>query len=136
MPTDEQLAVDLLARTAYGRVATSLRALPFLACARHVVVDGALLLRMHRGHGHHRACAGHVVAYGTDNLNAARPDPGEGWWSVQVVGECTSAHPTPAELELFGPAPRHTADGTAFDPVYLRVVPRLARVERADATRA
>ncbi|WP_442817184.1 pyridoxamine 5'-phosphate oxidase family protein [Streptomyces sp. NBC_01334] len=82
MPTDERLAVDLLARTQYGRVAASLRAMPFLACARHIVVDGRLLLRMHRGHGYHRACAGHVVAYGSDNLDRARPGSAEGRWSV------------------------------------------------------
>ncbi|MFE9836181.1 hypothetical protein ACFYP4_13765 [Streptomyces sp. NPDC005551] len=29
MPTDEQLAVDLIGRVAHGRAATSMRALPF-----------------------------------------------------------------------------------------------------------
>jgi hypothetical protein len=37
MPTDERLAVDLIGRTDYGRVATGMRALPFLAFARHIV---------------------------------------------------------------------------------------------------
>ncbi|CAM5618570.1 hypothetical protein SVIOM74S_07370 [Streptomyces violarus] len=62
MPSDEQLAVGLLGRTAYGRAATTLRALPFLAHARHIVADGRVLLRMPRSWGYHRMCAGSAVA--------------------------------------------------------------------------
>ncbi|MDQ0934139.1 hypothetical protein QFZ49_004079 [Streptomyces turgidiscabies] len=51
MPTDEQRAADLLGRVEHGRVATSMRALPFLASARHIVVDGRVLVRLHGGHG-------------------------------------------------------------------------------------
>ncbi|MFI1925583.1 MULTISPECIES: pyridoxamine 5'-phosphate oxidase family protein [unclassified Streptomyces] len=134
MPTDERRAVDLLARTEYGRVAASLRAMPFLACARHIVVDGRLLLRMHRGHGYHRACVGHVVAYGSDNLNRARPGCAEGRWSVEIVGKCAAVEPTAAELELFGPAPRSVEGGVPFDPVYLRVIPQFVTVDRQGAT--
>ncbi|MEU9308063.1 pyridoxamine 5'-phosphate oxidase family protein [Streptomyces sp. NPDC048256] len=141
MPTDERLAVDLLARTEYGRVAASLRAMPFLAGARHIVVDGRLLLRMHRGHGYPRACVGHVVAYGSDNLNRARPGCVEGrWsvvggrWSVETVGKCAAVEPTAAELELFGPAPRSVDGGVPFDPVYLRVTPQFVTVDRQGAT--
>ncbi|MEW2268240.1 pyridoxamine 5'-phosphate oxidase family protein, partial [Streptomyces sp. NPDC047868] len=64
MPTDEQLAAGLLGRVQHGRLAASMRALPFLATARHIVVGGRVLLRIHKGYGHHRACAGSVVAYG------------------------------------------------------------------------
>ncbi|MFG2498430.1 pyridoxamine 5'-phosphate oxidase family protein [Streptomyces sp. NPDC048441] len=138
MPIDEQderLAFELLGRTEYGRVATSMRALPFLAAARHIVVDGHILLRMHKGYGYHQACIGSVVAYGADNLNAASKDtgPGEGTgagagqWIVQFVGVCEAIEPTNAELELFGPGP-HYVDGDLYDPVYLRIEPQLATV--------
>ncbi|MFD5078769.1 pyridoxamine 5'-phosphate oxidase family protein [Streptomyces sp. NPDC058371] len=129
MPTDEQLAVDLLGRTDYGRAATSMRALPFLAFARHIVVDGRVLLRMHRGCGYHRACAGSVVAYGSDNLGSARP--GENLWSVQIVGQCEVIEPTAAQLELFGPAP-HLVDGEPFEPVHLAIDPQFATVHSTD----
>jgi hypothetical protein len=129
MPTDEQLAVDLLGRTDYGRAATSMRALPFLAFARHIVVDGRVLLRMHRGCGYHRACAGSVVAYGADNLSSARP--GEHLWSVQIVGQCEAIEPTAAQLELFGPAPR-LVDGEPFEPVHLVLDPQFASVHTTD----
>ncbi|QNS05329.1 pyridoxamine 5'-phosphate oxidase family protein [Streptomyces xanthii] len=130
MPSDPQPEHDrgfeLLARVDYGRVATSMRALPFLAAARHVVSDGGLLLRMHRGYGYHLACVGSVVAYGADNLGAERPED-EGQWSVQCVGTCARAEPTPAELERFGAAP-HSADGDPYDAVYLRVAPQFVTV--------
>ncbi|MCX3063860.1 pyridoxamine 5'-phosphate oxidase family protein [Streptomyces beihaiensis] len=123
---DLRRGFELLARVPYGRVATSMRALPFLASARHAVADGRLLLRMHRGYGYHLACVGSVVAYGADNLCA--PAPGDvGQWSVQCVGVCELVEPTTAELELFGSAP-HFADGELFDPVYLRVAPQLMTV--------
>jgi len=120
---DDQHAADLLGRVAHGRVATSMRALPFLASARHIVVDGRVLLRLHRGHGYHRACVGGVVAYGADVPSARNRRS----WSVQVVGECAAVEPTPAELDRFGPAPR-SVDGVPFDPVYLRVEPQFATV--------
>ncbi|MEW2114400.1 pyridoxamine 5'-phosphate oxidase family protein [Streptomyces sp. NPDC005474] len=123
MPTDEQRAADLLGRVEHGRVATSMRALPFLASARHIVVDGRVLVRPHGGHGYHRACAGGVVAYGAD-VPCARS---RGSWSVQVVGECAAVEPTAAELDRFGPAPR-SVDGIPFDPVYLRTEPQFATV--------
>ncbi|MEV5548202.1 pyridoxamine 5'-phosphate oxidase family protein [Streptomyces sp. NPDC052309] len=125
MPTDEKLAVGLLGRTDHGRAATSMRALPFLAFARHIVVDGLVLLRMPRSWGYHRACAGSVVAYGADNLDSARP--GESLWTVQVVGRCEVHDPTAAEIERFGPAP-HAVDGVPYEPVYLRIEPRFGTV--------
>ncbi|WP_282701128.1 pyridoxamine 5'-phosphate oxidase family protein [Streptomyces sp. CC219B] len=129
MPTAEQRAVDLLSRTDYGRIATSMRALPFLAFARHIVSEGRVLLRMPGSCGYHRACAGGVVAYGSDNLGSARP--GESLWSVQVVGECAAHEPTAAELERFGPAPL-LVDGEPFEPVYLSVRPRFGTVHSTD----
>ncbi|MHC3470189.1 pyridoxamine 5'-phosphate oxidase family protein [Streptomyces sp. 7R007] len=129
MPSAEQLAVDLLARTDHGRIATSMRALPFLAFARHIVDGDRVLLRLPANCGYHRACAGGVVAYGADNLGSARP--GEGLWSAQVVGECGVHEPTAAEIERFGPAPR-LVDGEPYEPVYLSVTPRFATVHSTD----
>lgn len=135
MPTDEQdeqLAFELLGRTHYGRVATSMHALPFLAAARHLVVDGHILLRMHKGYGYHQSCIGSVVAYGADNLNTA--DPRTGQWIVQFVGVCEAIEPTNGELELFGPGP-HYVDGELYDPVYLRIEPQLATVHTLQGSR-
>ncbi|MCI3240715.1 MULTISPECIES: pyridoxamine 5'-phosphate oxidase family protein [Streptomyces] len=139
MPSDDQravdqravdrLAVDLLARTDYGRIATSMRALPFLAFARHIVSDGRVLLRLPRSCGYHRACGGSVVAYGSDNLSSARP--GEALWSVQVVGACSPYEPTAAETERFGAAPRRV-DGEPYEPVYLSVEPQFGTVHSTD----
>ncbi|MFD9327305.1 pyridoxamine 5'-phosphate oxidase family protein [Streptomyces sp. NPDC060065] len=128
-PDDAQLAVELIGRTDYGRVATSMRALPFLAFARHIVADGRVLLRMPRNCGYHQACAGSVVAYGTDNLSSARP--GESLWSVQVVGRCETVEPTAAQLERFGPQPR-LVDGEPYEPVYLGVEPQFSTVHSTD----
>ncbi|MFC7305863.1 pyridoxamine 5'-phosphate oxidase family protein [Streptomyces monticola] len=128
MSTEELRAIELLGQVNYGRVATSMRALPFLAAARHIVVDGRVVLRMHRGFGYHQACQGSVVAYGADNFNK---DGADGLWSVQFVGTCEKVEPTNAELELFGPAP-HFVDGDLFDPVYLRIEPQFVRVHCMD----
>ncbi|MFH8608647.1 pyridoxamine 5'-phosphate oxidase family protein [Streptomyces sp. NPDC018029] len=125
MPTDDELALELLGRTDYGRVATSMRALPFLAVARHIVADRKVLLRMHRGYGYHQACAGSVVAYGADNLNVTSVRDLR--WTVQLVGLCEAVEPTTAELDLFGPGPRFV-DGELFDPVYLRIEPQFCTV--------
>ncbi|MEU1293746.1 pyridoxamine 5'-phosphate oxidase family protein [Streptomyces sp. NPDC005840] len=126
---DQSAAADLLARAEYGRVATSMHALPLLTSARHIVDDGRVLLRMSRGHGHHRACAGSVVAYGADNLDTARP--GERRWSVQIVGACAEHEPTRAQWERFGPVPRHN-DGRPWDVVHLRIEPQFWSVRSDD----
>jgi hypothetical protein len=128
MPTDAQLAVELIGRTDYGRMATTRGALPFLAFARHVVADGRVLLRVPDS-GHHRARAGSVVAYGADNLGHARP--GESLWCAQIVGRCEPVEPTAEERELFGPAPR-LVDGEPFVPVHLGIEPQFATVHTLD----
>ncbi|MER6691863.1 pyridoxamine 5'-phosphate oxidase family protein [Streptomyces minutiscleroticus] len=126
MPTDDRrLAADLLRRVDHGRVASSMRALPFLAAARHIVDGRRLLLRMHKGGGHPTACAGSVVAYGADNLNSAAP--ADALWSVQLVGLCEPVEPTPDQLHRFGPAPRRV-DGAPYEPVYLRIDPAIVTV--------
>ncbi|MGX1882292.1 pyridoxamine 5'-phosphate oxidase family protein [Streptomyces sp. NPDC055287] len=125
MPTEDQdlRAIELLRRVPYGRVATSMRALPFLAVARHIVVQGRVLLRMHAGFNHHQACHGSVVAYGADNFHAA-PVPGDGaLWAVQCTGTAEIFEPADEELELFGRGPLYV-DGELFDPVYMRIEPQ------------
>ncbi|WP_028810625.1 pyridoxamine 5'-phosphate oxidase family protein [Streptomyces flavidovirens] len=122
MPTEDLRAIELLRRVPYGRVATSMRALPFLAVARHIVVQGRVLLRMHAGFNHHQACHGSVVAYGADNFHV--PVPGdETLWAVQCTGTAEIFEPATAELELFGRGP-HYVGGELFDPVYLRIEPQ------------
>lgn len=128
-PVNEQFAVELIARTDYGRMATSMRALPFLAFARHIVDDGRVLLRMPRNLGHHQACADSIVAYGTDNLDSARP--GESRWTAQIVGQCEIIEPTEVQLKRFGPAPR-LVDGEPYEPVYLGIDPQFCTVHATD----
>ncbi|MFI8963336.1 pyridoxamine 5'-phosphate oxidase family protein [Streptomyces sp. NPDC053493] len=118
---EEIRAVELLHRVPYGRVATSMRAMPFVAPARHVVAGGRVLIRLHRGLGYHRACDGSVVAYGADNLASGA----DLLWSVQVTGTAEIVEPTEEQLAAFGPAPR-SVDGAPFEPVHLRIEPQFA----------
>ncbi|MFE2041502.1 pyridoxamine 5'-phosphate oxidase family protein [Streptomyces sp. NPDC059477] len=130
-PADMSLATDLLGRIDYGRVAASMRALPFLVPARHIVSRGRVLLRMHGRHGYPQACVGQVVAYGADSVDPVRPLSPGGQWSVQVVGACEAADPSAAELDRLGPAPR-AVDGRPYEPVYLSVTPQFATVHSTD----
>ncbi|AIA04628.1 pyridoxamine 5'-phosphate oxidase family protein [Streptomyces noursei] len=118
MPTDVFRAIELLSSTPYGRVSASRRALPFTTVTRHVVVDGRVLLRLHRGYEYHRALDGSVVAYEADNVNSGARDT----WSVQFTGTARVIEPTPVERELFGRTPR-LADGVPYDAVFLRIEP-------------
>lgn len=129
MPTEESRAIELLRRVSYGRVTTSMRAMPFVAPARHIVADGRVLFRLHRGLGYHRACHGGVVAYGADNLNSGA----DHLWSVQFTGTAEVVEPTDEQLAAFGPPPR-TVDGAPFEPVYMRVEPRFVTVHAIDCT--
>ncbi|MFG2175232.1 pyridoxamine 5'-phosphate oxidase family protein [Streptomyces niveus] len=123
MSTDDLRAIDLLGRVRYGRVATSMRAMPFVAPARHIVKDENVILRLHRGMGYHRACSGSVVAYGADNFHTGEPD----LWSVQFTGTASMIRPTTDELALFGPGPHHV-DGEPFEPVYMSLTPQFVTV--------
>lgn len=127
MPFEEARAIELLGRVPYGRVATSMRALPFVAPARHIVVDGCVLLRLHAGLGYHHACLGSVVAYGADNLGSGEVDV----WSVQFTGTAEPFEPTAEELALFGDEPRQV-DGEPFDAVYMRIEPQFVTVHSLD----
>ncbi|MGW4031908.1 pyridoxamine 5'-phosphate oxidase family protein [Streptomyces sp. NPDC004838] len=127
MSTEELRAIELLGRVSYGRLATSMRAMPFVAPARHIVRDSRVVLRIHRGFGYHRSCNGSVVAYGADNFNAG----GTTMWSVQFTGMAEVIRPTDEEMGLFGDAP-HQADGETFEPVFMRIEPQFVTVHTLD----
>lgn len=127
MSSDEIRAIELLSRVSYGRVATSMRAMPFVAPARHIVADGRVLLRMHRGLGYHRACNGSVVAYGADNFDSGA----ERIWSVQFTGTAEIVEPTAEETAAFGPEPVRV-DGEPFTPVFMRIEPQFVTVHELD----
>ncbi|MEU2431515.1 pyridoxamine 5'-phosphate oxidase family protein [Streptomyces sp. NPDC007861] len=123
-PSAELRDVELLSRVSYGRLATSLHAMPYVAPARHVVSnDGNVLLRVHAGLELARSCGGSVVAYGADNLNSGA----DALWSVQCTGTAEIVEPTAAEVASFGPGPDQV-DGEPFEPVYMRLRPRFVTV--------
>ncbi|MDF6020064.1 pyridoxamine 5'-phosphate oxidase family protein [Streptomyces sp. JH34] len=124
---DKLRAIELLGSVRYGRLAMSMRALPFLAVARHLVIEGRVVLRMHRGLGFHESCDGSVVAYGADNFNSPAPSGTEGLWSVQFTGPVEIMDPGPGHRARFGTGPAEV-NGEHFDPVYLRLDPRLAHM--------
>ncbi|MFD9288290.1 pyridoxamine 5'-phosphate oxidase family protein [Streptomyces sp. NPDC060030] len=124
---DKLRAIELLGSVRYGRLAMSMRALPFLAVARHLVIEGRVVLRMHRGLGFHESCDGSVVAYGADNFNSPAPSGTEGLWSVQFTGPVEIMDPGPGQRARFGTGPAEV-NGEHFDPVYLRLDPRLAHM--------
>ncbi|SPE53978.1 Pyridoxamine 5'-phosphate oxidase [Streptomyces netropsis] len=145
--TDEHRALELLARTPYGRASVSMRALPFVTVARHIVVDAPsaasapssapssrVLLRLHGGFGYAQACDGSVVAYSADNLSG-RQEGDEDVWTVQFVGMARLFTPSAAEIELFGRPPR-TADGAPFDPEYLCIEPQFISLHHLEGVPA
>ncbi|MEU0370105.1 pyridoxamine 5'-phosphate oxidase family protein [Streptomyces sp. NPDC006283] len=127
MSTDELRAVELLGRIPYGRLAMSMRAMPFVVPARHIVVDGRVVLRLHAAFDYHRACCGSVVAYGADNLNSGSA----ALWSVQFTGTAETVRPSATELQRFGRQP-HRIDGQEFRPVYLCIEPHFVTVHTVD----
>lgn len=124
---DRLRAIELLGSVRYGRLAISMRALPFLAVARHLVIEDRVVLRMHRGLGFHESCDGSVVAYGADNFNTPAPGGTEDLWSVQFTGPVEIMDPGPGQRERFGTGPAEV-NGEHFDPVYLRLDPHLAHM--------
>ncbi|MFC5073152.1 pyridoxamine 5'-phosphate oxidase family protein [Kitasatospora cinereorecta] len=128
-PSDELRAIELLGRVRYGQLATSMRALPFLAVARHLVIEGRIVLRTHRGLGCHESCDGSVVAYGADNFGSPAVTAPDGFededpWAVQVTGLAEIVHPDSGRRELFGTGPSEV-NGEPFDPVFLRLEPHV-----------
>ncbi|MFH8757198.1 pyridoxamine 5'-phosphate oxidase family protein [Streptomyces atroolivaceus] len=119
--------MELLSGVSYGRLAMSMRALPFLAVARHLVIEGRVVLRMHRGLGFHESCDGSVIAYGADNFNSSAPGHGEDLWSVQFTGPVQIVPPDFDQHERFGAGPAEV-NGERFDPVYLRLDPHLSHM--------
>ncbi|MDX3850380.1 pyridoxamine 5'-phosphate oxidase family protein [Streptomyces sp. AK02-01A] len=130
MPTDEHRAMELLKRVPFGRVAASMRAMPFVAPARHAVAEGCVLLRMHEDLGYHRLSGGCVMAYCADNFGSADAD----LWSVQFTGTAEIIDPTAEELKLFGIGP-HQVDDEPLDPVYMRLVPQFVTVHMLEHSR-
>ncbi|MER5552088.1 pyridoxamine 5'-phosphate oxidase family protein [Streptomyces sp. NPDC002793] len=125
---DKLRAIELLGSVRYGRLAMSMRALPFLAVARHLVIEGRVILRMHRGLGFHESCDGSVIAYGADNFNSSAAGDASGdLWSVQFTGPVEIVRPAPHQRGLFGAGPTEV-NGEDFDPVYLRLDPQLAHM--------
>ncbi|MFE7133854.1 pyridoxamine 5'-phosphate oxidase family protein [Streptomyces sp. NPDC057638] len=125
MPTEDP--ISLLSGVSYGRLATSMRAMPFVAPARHITLDGAVFLRIHRGFGYHRSIDRSVVAYGADNFT----EGGTAMWSVQFTGLAEIIEPDERTVRAFGAEP-HRADGKPFEPVYLRIEPQFATVHTLD----
>lgn len=71
-------SLRLLHRAPVGRIVYTVRALPAIVPASHLVDDGAVVVRTHIG----LECAGSVVAYQADQIDAhARIG-----WSVTVTG--------------------------------------------------
>ncbi|MEU8703968.1 pyridoxamine 5'-phosphate oxidase family protein [Streptomyces sp. NPDC048565] len=124
---DKPRAIELLSSVRYGRLAMSMRALPFLAMARHLVIEGRVVLRMHRGLGFHESCDGSVIAYGADNFNSPASGGAEELWSVQFTGPAEIVHPGSDQRERFGAGPADV-NGERFDPVYLRLDPHLTHM--------
>lgn len=126
--SDKLRAVELLGSVRHGRMAMSMRALPFLAVARHLVIEGRVVLRMHGGAGFHESCDGSVVAYGADNFSLPASGVGAGdLWSVQFTGPVEIVRPSSDQRERFGTGPTEV-NGEQFDPVYLRLDPHLAHI--------
>jgi nitroimidazol reductase NimA-like FMN-containing flavoprotein (pyridoxamine 5'-phosphate oxidase superfamily) len=71
-------SLRLLDQARYGRIVYTVRALPAIVPATHLVDDGMVVLRTHVG----AECAGSVVAYQADAIGTAT----EGGWSVTVTG--------------------------------------------------
>jgi nitroimidazol reductase NimA-like FMN-containing flavoprotein (pyridoxamine 5'-phosphate oxidase superfamily) len=127
---EREAALAMLAAVPYGRLAVTREALPHVTVTRHVVADGQIILRTHRGWGVHRAGDGAVVAYEADNAATAQPDA----WVAHITGTASACTPSEAQRALFGGLPL-SADGEPFEPVYLRIEPRYAssyRVCRAE----
>lgn len=126
MSPHERHAIELVAGVRHGRLALSRHAMPYIAVARHAVVDGHLLIRVHHGSGVHRASDGSVVGYQADNLDAAT----DSVWSVHLTG---TARVVPAPRnpgQMFGPLPSFV-DEPDVEPVHLRIDPEFVDVQFA-----
>ena len=126
MSSEELHAVELLGRVPYGPPAASLRGMPFLALARHIVTAGRVPLRPH---ANLRPPAGMLrqrggVRRGQPRLRAAELR------SVHNTGTAETVRPTDEELECLGPCPR--IDDQEFRPAYLRIEPRFVTVHTMD----
>lgn len=71
-------SLRLLGQVPIGRIVYTVRALPAIVPASHLVDDGAVVVRTHIG----AECAGSVVAYQADQIDAHALTG----WSVTVTG--------------------------------------------------
>ncbi|MFI9721050.1 pyridoxamine 5'-phosphate oxidase family protein [Streptomyces sp. NPDC052396] len=134
MSPDADRALELLGRQPYGRLSLSMHALPFVVPTRHIVVDGTVMARLPGGFGYAGAGDGSVIAYEADNFGG-REEGEENVWSVQCIGTARVFTPGPAQLELFGPAPR-AADNAPFIPEYLCIAPQFIRFHHLEGVPA
>ncbi|MFJ4987342.1 pyridoxamine 5'-phosphate oxidase family protein [Streptomyces sp. NPDC088732] len=112
MEFEGHAALALLGKARYGRLALTRRALPYIAVARHVVHDGAVLIRTRRAWG----VDGTVVAYQADDVEAG--------WAVQFLGTARAFEPSEEQRALFGTEPRNdTTPSPGY--VYVRLDPRV-----------
>ncbi|MDF9814474.1 pyridoxamine 5'-phosphate oxidase family protein [Streptomyces sp. SPB162] len=126
MSPHERRAMALVAAVRYGRLALTRHAMPYIAVARHAVVDDHVLIRVHRGWGVHGACDGSVVGYQTDNLHAAA----DSVWAVHLTGTARVVTAPEDPDDMFGPLPSFV-DEPAFEPVHLRIDPAFVDVQFA-----
>lgn len=124
---ERETVLAMLAAVPYGRIALTRQALPYLAVARHIVADGQVVLRTHRGWGVHGAGDGTVVAYQADSTGTGTAQPDA--WIAHITGTARACTPGAAQRALFGALPL-SVDGDPFEPVYLRIEPRYATAYR------
>jgi nitroimidazol reductase NimA-like FMN-containing flavoprotein (pyridoxamine 5'-phosphate oxidase superfamily) len=96
-PLSDTEALQLLAGVALGRIAFTIDALPAILPVNHIVDQGAVIVRGHRGMDVVlRAAAGNVVAYSADAID---PNSYVGW-SVTLTGVADLID-RPAELARY-----------------------------------
>ena len=124
-------ALDLLPLVPFGRAAVSLRALPYVLPARHLVQGNHLLLRVNYGLADHRLLDGTVLSYEANTYGGPPPER-SGHFSAQLVGTARVCEPTAEEERRLGPWLRYREGGDA--PVHLRMTPHLGTVRRPCGT--
>ncbi|MFJ1708090.1 pyridoxamine 5'-phosphate oxidase family protein [Kitasatospora sp. NPDC088346] len=119
-PLDERQCLELLGRTAVGRVVYTVGALPAVLPVRYRLGgDGSVLLRADGASELVRAVAGALVAFEAGELSET---DGSGW-SVTVLGR---ADVTPDPTCPLGPAaPAPSAPATPAGQVSVRILPEL-----------
>ncbi|WP_062209929.1 hypothetical protein [Streptomyces sp. NBRC 109706] len=115
-------ALRLLPRVPHGRAAATVRALPWVLPASHLVTGDQLLLRVPTARGAALPLDGTVVAYEAHHEGDAA---GSAPWQAQLVGIVSVTDPERGARSAFPPAPRYARHPEA---TYLRLAPRYAAV--------